>query len=40
MIAFTAEPKETDSDPKYKDIVFINYTFKSFEGLTQRGRKS
>ncbi|XP_064634213.1 serine/threonine-protein kinase 38-like isoform X2 [Lineus longissimus] len=32
------EPKEKDNDPKYKDLVFINYTFKSFEGLTQRGR--
>lgn len=23
----------------YKDWVFINYTFKRFEGLTQRGNK-
>ena len=23
--------------PGYKDWVFINYTFKRFEGLTQRG---
>ncbi|XP_065940821.1 serine/threonine-protein kinase 38-like isoform X2 [Magallana gigas] len=26
-------------DPKYKDWVFINYTYKRFEGLTQRGRQ-
>ncbi|XP_023226971.1 serine/threonine-protein kinase tricorner-like [Centruroides sculpturatus] len=28
-----------DGDPGYKDWVFINYTFKRFEGLTQRGAK-
>ncbi|XP_021352926.1 serine/threonine-protein kinase tricorner-like isoform X1 [Mizuhopecten yessoensis] len=26
-----------DKDSKYKDWVFINYTYKRFEGLTQRG---
>ncbi|XP_059161991.1 serine/threonine-protein kinase tricornered-like isoform X4 [Physella acuta] len=29
--------EEEFKDPKYKDWVFINYTFKRFEGLTQRG---
>ncbi|XP_074661024.1 serine/threonine-protein kinase 38-like isoform X2 [Tubulanus polymorphus] len=33
------EPKEGETDAKYKDLVFMNYTFKSFEGLTQRGIK-
>ncbi|XP_046569457.1 LOW QUALITY PROTEIN: serine/threonine-protein kinase 38-like [Haliotis rubra] len=33
----TAEGSE--KDPKYKDWVFINYTFKRFEGLTQRGAR-
>ncbi|XP_032816022.1 serine/threonine-protein kinase 38-like [Petromyzon marinus] len=27
----------TDAESKYKDWVFINYTYKRFEGLTQRG---
>merc|ERR1712242_641430 len=27
----------TSGGPPYKDWVFINYTFKRFEGLTQRG---
>ena len=27
----------TDATTGYKDWVFINYTFKRFEGLTQRG---
>ena len=26
-----------DTGQPYKDWVFINYTFKRFEGLTQRG---
>ncbi|XP_025086392.1 serine/threonine-protein kinase 38-like isoform X2 [Pomacea canaliculata] len=30
-------PKEEQKDAKYKDWVFINYTYKRFEGLTQRG---
>lgn len=30
-------PTPQDSDVTYKDWVFINYTFKRFEGLTQRG---
>ena len=28
-----------ESDLKEKDWVFINYTYKRFEGLTQRGRQ-
>ncbi len=28
---------ENGAGPGYKDWVFINYTFKRFEGLTQRG---
>jgi len=30
-------PPAADSGQPYKDWVFINYTFKRFEGLTQRG---
>jgi len=30
-------PPASDSGQPYKDWVFINYTFKRFEGLTQRG---
>ncbi|XP_072123489.1 serine/threonine-protein kinase 38-like isoform X4 [Mobula birostris] len=30
-------PNESDSDYKSKDWVFINYTYKRFEGLTARG---
>ncbi len=30
----------TTSGSSYKDWVFINYTFKRFEGLTQRGPPS
>ena len=29
--------KEKEKGQPYKDWVFINYTFKRFEGLTQRG---
>ncbi|XP_013389892.1 serine/threonine-protein kinase 38-like isoform X2 [Lingula anatina] len=29
--------QQAQEDSKYKDWVFINYTFKRFEGLTQRG---
>jgi len=29
-----------DSSSQYKDWMFMNYTFKRFEGLTQRGRVS
>ncbi|XKL63573.1 hypothetical protein PGB90_005937 [Kerria lacca] len=32
-----AAPTSTDGEGNYKDWVFINYTFKRFEGLTQRG---
>lgn len=30
-------PMPQDGEVIYKDWVFINYTFKRFEGLTQRG---
>jgi len=30
-------PSNTETGQPYKDWVFINYTFKRFEGLTQRG---
>ncbi|KAL1517704.1 hypothetical protein ABEB36_001436 [Hypothenemus hampei] len=32
-----AAPMPQDGEINYKDWVFINYTFKRFEGLTQRG---
>lgn len=32
-----AAPLPQDGEINYKDWVFINYTFKRFEGLTQRG---
>lgn len=33
-----SQPEETEmKEAKYKDWVFFNYTFKRFEGLTQRG---
>ncbi|KAK4877406.1 hypothetical protein RN001_009912 [Aquatica leii] len=32
-----AAPLPQDGEVSYKDWVFINYTFKRFEGLTQRG---
>lgn len=36
---FTASaPQDTETSPK--DWVFINYTYKRFEGLTQRGVKT
>ena len=31
------DPIKKESEQPYKDWVFINYTFKRFEGLTQRG---
>lgn len=31
------EPAKDGESSTYKDWVFINYTFKRFEGLTQRG---
>ena len=34
---FLAAPSNNDTGQAYKDWVFINYTFKRFEGLTQRG---
>jgi len=33
-----AAPKETETSAK--DWVFINYTFKRYEGMTQRGVKT
>ena len=36
-LCFTAAPANNDTGQPYKDWVFINYTFKRFEGLTQRG---
>lgn len=30
-------PPEKEGESSSKDWVFINYTFKRFEGLTQRG---
>ena len=33
----SAAPSNNDTGQPYKDWVFINYTFKRFEGLTQRG---
>ena len=33
-----SQSEETEmKEVKYKDWVFFNYTFKRFEGLTQRG---
>ena len=32
-----AAPVNQDAEAGSKDWVFINYTFKRFEGLTQRG---
>ena len=37
IIFFPAAPSNNDTGQPYKDWVFINYTFKRFEGLTQRG---
>ena len=36
-VFFSAAPSNSDTGQPYKDWVFINYTFKRFEGLTQRG---
>jgi len=33
----TKEKQQPTTEQGYKDWVFINYTFKRFEGLTQRG---
>ena len=39
MRLFVAEPSSnTGSSAPYKDWMFMNYTFKRFEGLTQRGK--
>ena len=37
IFLFVAAPANNDTGQPYKDWVFINYTFKRFEGLTQRG---
>lgn len=36
-VVAAAAPIAQDGEVAYKDWVFINYTFKRFEGLTQRG---
>ena len=37
FFCISAAPSNNDTGQPYKDWVFINYTFKRFEGLTQRG---
>jgi len=37
IAASAPEPPKEGDVSGYKDWVFINYTFKRFEGLTQRG---
>lgn len=37
LIVTASAPLTQDGEVTYKDWVFINYTFKRFEGLTQRG---
>lgn len=37
LIVTASAPLPQDGEVIYKDWVFINYTFKRFEGLTQRG---
>lgn len=37
VVASAPEPPKEGDVSTYKDWVFINYTFKRFEGLTQRG---
>jgi len=39
-ISTEAQPPPCGKNENYKDWVFINYTFKRFEGLTQRGSLS
>jgi serine/threonine kinase 38 len=39
-LLFLAAPPHTQDGEVLKDWVFINYTFKRFEGLTQRGTPS
>ncbi|KAF0307457.1 Serine/threonine-protein kinase 38 [Amphibalanus amphitrite] len=36
-LAIPTPPPDKEGEPGCKDWVFINYTFKRFEGLTQRG---
>lgn len=37
LFVAASAPMQQDGEINYKDWVFINYTFKRFEGLTQRG---
>ena len=37
-LLLAAAPSNNDTGQPYKDWVFINYTFKRFEGFTQRGK--
>lgn len=37
LLFLASAPISQDGEVIYKDWVFINYTFKRFEGLTQRG---
>jgi hypothetical protein len=37
FVSAAAPPVQEGNETNYKDWVFINYTFKRFEGLTQRG---
>ncbi|XP_014211630.1 serine/threonine-protein kinase tricorner isoform X2 [Copidosoma floridanum] len=39
-LEITSAPTSQDGEVIYKDWVFINYTFKRFEGLTQRGTQT
>ena len=36
-LSSASAPPDKEGEPGCKDWVFINYTFKRFEGLTQRG---
>lgn len=37
LFIFLSVTNQTEPDFKSKDWVFLNYTYKRFEGLTQRG---
>lgn len=37
VMAFVVVTNHSEADLKNKDWVFINYTYKRFEGLTARG---
>ena len=34
----SGKPSKGGEEAGYKDWMFMNYTFKRFEGLTQRGK--